>query len=227
MALRHSSVMDRAAFFRTSETLLIVTHSYGTGLLEQGFSKFSMNGRAIDVRYLTVPSATYETFTEEMRYWQQIKQHRPDYVLVILGGNVVGSDRSREQMKSQAQEFYRQMRFHLPRCTIIASQVEMRWYTEGNIYAAPTEIQYRRDRNMLNNYIQRQIQEKDYMLSIAGEGRLDCQEFYSVSANGRIHMTPQGYEMYIREIVKIINFIHVEIGNRYDRILTFRILFGS
>ena len=218
MALKHSAAMDRDAFFRTSETFLVLTHSYGIGLLEQGFTKFSMNGRAVDVRYLTVPSATYETFTGEVRYWQEIKNHKPDYVLVLLGGNVVGSSRTREQMRSQATEFYRTLRFLLPRTTIISAQVEMRWYKEDNFYGAPTEVQYRRDRNMLNNHIARQIPDKDYVLSIAGEGRLDNRDFYCKGDQGYIHMTPEGYELYTREIVKVINYIHMQIKERYERI---------
>ena len=217
MALLKSRRLDTEAFFRRQEKVLVVTHSYGHYLKDAGLNSFEQNDRYYNVEMMAIPSATYQTYLDRMSHWERMRDIDPTIVFVILGGNVVGSGLTRQQMTAQCRKFYQWLRFYLPNATIVSVQVELRWYVPVNRYHAPEYIQYTRDRNFFNNFLARQITDKDYMLCIGGSGRLDNEEFYIEGDQGLIHMNPDGMRQYIIQIKKQCNYIYMQICDRYER----------
>ena len=215
MALLYSDHMDERAYFRRTETLLIVAHSYGGYIEDSGFRSFEGNGKIVRVKYLTVPSATYATFLNNEEYWNRMRDHRPDYVLCIIAGNVVGSHLTRDQQKDQCKDFYQRLRDTLPDTTIIAAQAELRWYIEDNRFNAPEIVQYKRDRNCFNRFLDRSMHCKDYTFMVGGKNRLDKKEYYTRERDGRVHMNEAGIEEYTRQIMSMINFVQLHIIDTY------------
>lgn len=198
-------------FIRGRETLLIISHSYGQKLESAGFSRMISEGHDVDVKYVYRSGATYNTYLTDSTLFSQIASANPHFVLVILAGNSISSDTSRQTIKRQCLEFYHRLRFELPDAVIIGAQAETRFYGEDNKWHAPTGRQYKSDRHFINNLLARSVKEIDHILMLGGPARLDRRELYE--SNG-YHLNRAGWRVYWSHIKGMIDYIHKQIEQR-------------
>ena len=116
---------------------------------------FVLDGRAISVSYEGQPGATHRELLDDPHCLGNIQVKDPHYVVVILGGNEVGSPMPVEQIKLDMTQFYEALREVAPRAMIVAVQVETRHYEPGNTWQAPAGHAYQARRNVINTFTSR------------------------------------------------------------------------
>ena len=169
-------------------------HSYVKQLATMERINMEVRNFSFEMKYFHHSGASYDTYLQNEDWFREIARYEPHYVVVILAGSSISCDAGRNVVRSQCAEFYQRLRYNLPNTIIISSQCEMRYYQTGNKLKAPVGNQYFSDRNYINNVINRQIKERDYLLKIVGKGRLDNQELY---LDDGVHLKPIGLKIYM------------------------------
>ena len=192
-----------------NETVAIFGHSYQTKLAGYMERTMQIDEKLVEFSFVGEPGLSYEKCLVNAEHFEQLREIWPKYVIVILAGNSVGTNKTRQQINYECSEFYRRLRWYLPKTIIISAQAEMRYYDEANRYLAPTEEQYARDRNAINRHLNTEVPEKDFMMICGGH------DLGTACYTGdRIHMSNRGNQEYRRKIINVIKHVHSEIKKR-------------
>ena len=202
---------DTARFVHNHSRVAIMGHSYVRQLANMEKTTMDVRNFIFKMRYFHHSGASYDTFLQNDEWFREIAKYEPHYVVVILAGNSISSDAGRQVVRSQCAEFYRRLKYNLPNTIIISAQCEMRYYQAGNKWKAPLENQYFSDRNYINNVINRQIKERDYLIKIIGRDRLDNKELYMKDG---VHLKPAGWKMYMGFIEGTFAYIIDDLNDR-------------
>ena len=188
--------------------LVVVGHSYVGGLMNSPDvpENFVLDTRAIAVSYEGQPGATHRELLDDPHCLNNIQARDPHYVVVILGGNEVGSPMPVDQIKEDLRQFYHALRMCAPQAIIISVQVETRSYQEGNSWQAPTGPAYHSRRNIINLYLKK-YKGKDFLCCIGGPGNMDNLNLYESKSN-LVHLKPQAIPKYWNEIVCTLSYVH-------------------
>ena len=160
----------------------------------------------VHVEFYGRRGATYETYTRNNNHLLRTlaNWYNPKIIVSILGGNNIKVNVTNQQIYQAGENYYRALKETFPNALIVASQIEARFYEEGNKFNSPVGREWFRRRNAVNNFI-KALRYKDHILMIAGPGRLDNIKYYMKDG---VHLTPDKYETlyyYIRcTIVDII-----------------------
>ena len=111
--------------------LLVIGHSYVGDLASLGEFSFNNGSIPINIRYSSIPGASYDHFLKNRSILSEKLACRPDIVVVILGGNSILRDLTKQELFNQCREFYSILRDELPSATIISAQIENRFYKPG------------------------------------------------------------------------------------------------
>lgn len=181
--------------------VLVFGHSYVRDLESLNCKHINIDQRPVDIEYLSFPGADYDTFIEKPTLLQKVSSHNPDFIVVILGGNSIKRDLSNFELFHKCRTFYNLLRDTIPSTTIISAQVELRFYETPNRFGAPSLELYRKKRNELNKFLNR-LKKKDYMLIIAGPGRLDHETYYKDS----VHLNKSGLRVYLAILKSTVSY---------------------
>ena len=160
----------------------------------------------IDVRFQAYPGKDYSHFLNNLELFELVREVKPEVVVIILGGNSIVNNVTNCEINTKAKEFYVHLNNVLPSgCLRLATQIEPRFPFEGNRFGAPTAIEYGRRRNVINNYINKQIKKSgavDGVIMLGGESYLNNEASFSDG----VHLKPVGLEKYKDAVLGGIKF---------------------
>lgn len=182
--------------------LLVLGHSYVRDLATLGVNNLAFGHTSIDVTYSAHPGAGYDKFLENPTLLTESLECKPDIVVVILGGNSILRDVTNFELFHKCRTFYELLRRELPQATIIAAQIELRFFDEPNRFGVPRAEIFKKRRNELNKYLNR-LKLKNNMLIIAGPGRLDHKEHN----RDEVHLNRQGLRVYMSILKSTVLFV--------------------
>ena len=179
----------------------LIGHSYVADLFRYGRKRITVSNVEFELNYIYVPGATFSTFIEKPVYFDNLKFQSPDFVIVVLGGNdlKVNTDLSRNY--EDCTKFYDTLRDRVPGVIIIASQIENRFYSEGNKFGSPPGAKFDFLRRHFNRFLKNKPF-KDCLLQVQGPGRLDGLENYRDS----VHLNRRGLEKYFEIIENTLSY---------------------
>lgn len=144
--------------------VLVYGHSY-VRELEQKCDwpqSLTVNDQELDVlftfRYF--PGKNYQFLVERPQEFEILEELNPDYMIIILGGNSIVDTWSNGEVKALANEFYEKLNESLPDTVKIAVQIEPRYYEEDNPFGAPTADDFNRRRQIINNFVNKQLKRR-------------------------------------------------------------------
>ena len=167
----------------------IVGHSYVRRLQQVFPARLNIDNVDFDCSFFGYSGAKFYILVANDSFVSQLKTFDPDFVLVLLGGNDFSNQLSLTTVKEHCLEFYRKLRNWLPAVKIIASQVELRYYSDNNRFRCPTGIDYHYQRKYLNRFIYK-LKCKDFLFRLDGISRLDNKALYV----DEVHLNTQGLE---------------------------------
>ena len=116
-----------------------VGHSYVRRLMEYRMAQgdnpdlLEVDGRWLELSYVHKGGENYAFFNRSPQYRQRIVQSNPDIVLVVLGGNAVGSGVPIPEASREMRDFHFWMRKALPNAIIVIAECEPRYNTDCEI----------------------------------------------------------------------------------------------
>lgn len=171
--------------------LLVLGHSFARDLQSLGLSSFAADHRNITVKFSTHPGANYDTFIENPSRLKQALVDKPDIIVVILGGNSIKRDVTNFEVFKKCRTFYELLRVEAPTAVVISAQIELRFYKTPNRFGCPGPEDFKKKRNELNKFLNK-LKLKNFMLIVAGPGRLDNQQYY----RDEVHLNQTGLKVY-------------------------------
>ncbi len=128
-----------------------VGHSYVKDLasISDRFDKFH-NCVDFETKYFFRPESCFVDLVNWPQQFHDLFEYKPDFVIVYLGGNSIVDSKSDKELKHFAKVFFTQIRSNLPRVTIIASQIELRFVEPNHRFGTPTLDTFSKRRNRFN-----------------------------------------------------------------------------
>ena len=160
-----------------------------------GKTEMEVDGRRVDWCFIGKHGARLNSlWGEEGRGCrQQMRAFCPHVIFTFIGGNDVGGPATREEIRRAADGLYKGLRREYGTETIIiASQVEDRFYEEGNRFGAPVGAEYRRKKESYNGHLQDLLHFKwiDRIFRLGGPGRFEEKRWYEDYA----HLSVEGWK---------------------------------
>ena len=183
----------------------IFGHSYVRDLAQVGKHEILVSDNIFHLNYITVPGATFETFLNNETYFENLKSLKPDFVVVILGGNDLKADVDLYVNYKCCTRFYKTLRDKVPGAVIIASQIENRFYTEDNRFGCPSGKTFDFLRKYFNRFLKNK-NFKDCLLQIQGPSRFDHIENY----RDGVHLNNLGLSKYWEIIENTMSYAYVK-----------------
>ena len=178
--------------------VVVFGHSYVRDLSRQGITEFSMADNSFRLDYVSLPGANFCSF-DHTDHFEVVKSKKPDFVVVILGGNDLRVKTDLSKVYADCTRFYNTLRDFLPDSIIIASQIENRFYQDNNRFGCPPGKQFDYLRRHFNRFLKNK-KFKDCLLQVQGPNRLDKEENY----RDGVHLSSVGlrkYCVFLRETV--------------------------
>ena len=94
--------------------LLVIRHSYVSGLEILNISNFTIGNTSIEVKYLHKSGRDYYSILYETDLVEQAVEYGPDLVLAIVAGNSIHSNVTNDIICAQIKDFYKTLRNRLP-----------------------------------------------------------------------------------------------------------------
>ena len=151
--------------------VVVFGHSYVRDLSRQGITEFSMADNSFRLDYVSLPGANFCSF-DHTDHFEVVKSKKPDFVVVILGGNDLRVKTDLSKVYADCTRFYNTLRDFLPDSIIIASQIENRFYQDNNRFGCPPGKQFDYLRRHFNRFLKNK-KFKDCLLQVQGPNRLD------------------------------------------------------
>lgn len=189
--------------------LLILGHSYVRDLKTLNIERYMVDQKSVEIEYSTIPGASYDTYLDNPDLLKNNLKNKPDVIVVILGGNSINRDITNYETFKKCRAFYTLLRAEAAHATIISAQVELRFYSTPNRFGCPPPEEFRKKRNELNKFLNR-LKLKDFMLIIAGPGRLDNEQYYK----DEVHLNKTGLRVYASILKTTVAFALQKIKER-------------
>ena len=159
-----------------------------------------------DIRFLAYPGKDYEHFLDNPELFDLIKSEEPDVIVIILGGNSIVESKTNTQITQNIKLFYTHLNSVVrDSCIRLAVQIEARFPLPNNPFGAPLAFEYNQRRNVINNYVNKNIKKLglvDGIISLGGVGFLNNEEEY----NDGIHLKQQGLLKYKMAIMRGLEY---------------------
>ena len=181
--------------------LALFGHSYVRDLASLGESEIFVSGVRFCLNYFSVPGATFSTFASNPVHIENLKIYKPDYIIVVLGGNDLKIDVELSQIYEDCSVFYKNLREICPDSVIIASQIENRFYELDNRFNSPPAKTFDYLRRHFNRFLKNKPF-KDFLLQVQGPNRLDKKENYRDS----VHLSHSGLRKYFAIIRSTLSY---------------------
>ena len=204
---------DRLTTLKLSQTktrLMIVGHSWVERLKRLKINSFKQDGREVEVRYKFRRGLTYDEVLGDETILYEAGKWVPHYVLVIMGGNDIGSPKPIEEVETECSIFHSILREHCPQAIIIAAQMENRFYEEGNIWGAPTGTDFAKKRKRFNSFMHIKLRDKDHLLRMGAPAQQENKNCFEDSA----HLKPKEYAIYFERIKAVLRKVHGEMDKK-------------
>ena len=192
--------------------LVILGHSWVERLSRLGIKSLKQDGRKVEVDYKFKRGLTFEQIIGDERLLHEVGKYLPHYVLVILGGNDVGSPKHIEEVENECAIFHSMLREFVPQAVIITSQMENRFYDEDNEWGAPTGEEFEKKRKRYNRFVHWSLREKDYLLRMGAPAHQEDQSCFEDCA----HLTPEEYGNLFDRIKGVLTHIHRDMDTRIE-----------
>lgn len=180
----------------------ILGHSYVRDLSRLGHQTITLDDNSVaEVAYFAFPGAKYVTFLNDPDLLTEAFAYRPDFFIIILAGNSFSVYNTNSEVYDQCTQFYERVKQNCPTSVIVAAQAELR-FNNSSFRHLPC-VEYAKRRNAFNRFIKK-FKLKDFILQVAGSGRLDNECFY----RDNIHLNNVGLSKYFEYIVKTLNYCH-------------------
>ena len=183
--------------------LAVLGHSYVRDLASLGECEIFVSGIKFCLNYFPIPGATFSTFNSNPVHFENLKIYKPDYILVILGGNDLKTDVELSQIYEDCSVFYKNLREICPDSIIIASQIENRFYESNNRFNSPPAKTFDYLRRYFNRFL-KNLPFKDFVLQVQGPNRLDKKENYRDS----VHLSHVGLRKYFAFIRTTLSYAY-------------------
>ena len=199
----------------SEKKVTFIGHSYVRDLARQNFEVL-LRDTLVTPQYIAVPGGTFKTFLKNPHYFDTLRHTQPEIVVVLLGGNDIKSEAGLQKTFEECSQFYGILRESVPCSTIVASQVETRFYKPNNRFGCPTHHRFDQLRRRFNKFLERHIAH-DVILEI--EGYLDDKNDY----RDGVHLSHPGFMKYLGIIQLTVTFaedrihIHKNHGARKDQ----------
>ena len=131
-----------------------------------------------------------------------LEGQKPDFVIVILGGNDLKADSKLPDIYKESETFFRLLKERVPKATVIAAQIENRFYKPNNRFESPVGEKFDYLRRYYNRFLKRK-KFKDFLLQVQGPSLLDNKEFYKDC----VHLNERGLRKYLQLIKKTLLYI--------------------
>ena len=191
---------------------VIFGHSWVERLARLGIKSIEQDGRKIEVLYKYKPGLTFERINGDERLLHEVGQYLPQYVLVILGGNDVGSAKPIEEVENECAIFYSTLREFVPQAIIIAAQMENRFYEKDNEWGAPTGEEFEKKRKRFNRFVNFKLRDKDYLLRMGGPAHQEDKKCFEDSA----HLTKTEYGNLFDRIKGVLAKVHTDMDKKIE-----------
>ena len=179
----------------------LIGHSYVGDLSRCGKTEIVVFDTVFRLNFFSVSGATFSTFINNPVYFDQLKSQLPDIVIVILGGNDLKINIDLSQNYEECANFYNTLREKIPGAIIIASQIENRFYSEGNRFNSPSSQTFDYLRRHFNRFLKNK-HFKDCLMQIQGPGRLDEERYY----RDGVHLNSNGLKKYFEIIENTLSY---------------------
>lgn len=180
-------------------------HSYVRDLESLGhYSGDFSDTESYLIDFFYIPGSKFLTWLDHPNQLQDCIDWKPDYLVVVLGGNSIVEDISDKELQEHCCSFFKVLRESLPRTILIATQVELRFNKVPNWHNAPGPEEFRKRRNKFN-YFLRFFKEKNFLALIAGPGRLDNETLYRDS----VHLNDSGLLLFSECLARTVSYAHV------------------
>jgi len=202
--IRHSRSWSTPVLAASMIKVALLGHSYVKYLPQHMDSPFSNeNGTEFHCNYFYRSGATFASMIND-DILQEIREFHPDIILVIMGGNDIKDDVDNKKIYDRCLDFYKKIQEDVPAAAVIAAEVEMRFYEEGNNWGCPTEDTFNKRRRCLNKFVYKHCPIED-MMYLGGPGiGLNTRENFM---DDGVHLNSAGLEIYCTILQrKIKNF---------------------
>ena len=198
--------------------MVVLGHSYVCNLQQRNVHTIEQDGFTIRVKYVGISGATYRTFITDARSFNDLERWSPDYVVVSLAGNSVGTDIPMAEVKRDVRQFYNRLRYHVQDdCIIMPVQCENREYAPNNRWGAPPPGRDWNARRENINDCLKGLQEKDFMVLLGGPENMDNISYLEDDKQHKVHLKPEALEMYWERILGALSTANTAISNRVAR----------
>ena len=184
--------------------LALLGHSYVRDLASLGEHEITVSGAKFSLNYFSIPGATFSSLISNSVHLESVKSYKPDYIVVILGGNDLKIDVELSQVYKDCSTFYEKLREFCPNSIIIASQIENRFYEANNRFNSPPAKTF----DYLRRHFNRFLKNKpfiDFLLQVQGPNRLDKRDYY----RDDVHLSRSGLSKYFTIIECTITFVYL------------------
>ena len=144
---------------------------------------FIISGHRVEFTYAPFTGKSYEYFIDNpSKISQVLRSNRPNYIIVIFGGNSISTKVPTRVVLKNCQIFFELLRESVqnicPHAKVIAHQVPLRFVYNG-FKDTPDPETFRKVRNYLNHKL-RFLPTIDYILAIGGSDwtRLDHEQYF-------------------------------------------------
>ena len=169
--------------------VLVIGHSYARDLRSMfphfdglAFDLSNEEKVNFDLRFQAYPGKDYQYFLDHPELFELIKNENPDVIVVILGGNLIVASKTNSQINQEIRLFYSTLNTVLrDDCIKLAVQIEARIALPNNPFGTPLAEEYNQRRNVINNYVNRNIKRSklvDGIISLGGVGFLNDESEY-------------------------------------------------
>ena len=181
--------------------ILLFGHSYVRHLERLGNWDRELSltgGKKVDCRFLfkSHPGKDYTYLLKNPQEFGIIREFNPDVIIVILGGNSIGSKHSNPEINDLASRFYSKLKEVVRSdCLKLAVQIEPRFVDAGNRFGTPEAEEFNRRRTVVNNYVNKKLKKYGLVDGVIMLGSVNYLRDPKYFSDG-VHLNTEGLLMY-------------------------------
>lgn len=133
----------------------IIGHSFVRDLTRLNRS-FELQNTSLKPEFTGIPGATFNTFLNNDRHFENLERQQPDWIIVYLGSNDIRTDVHIPELKDQCKRFHLHLRQIAPHAKILTALLENRYLFQENRHGSPEASEYIRIVKFINKWLQKQ-----------------------------------------------------------------------
>ena len=188
--------------------VLIYGHSYVRDLSQKCTWEDSLvvgGNETVEYQFRYFPGKDYEFLLNNPGEFELLSDINPDVIVVVLGGNSVVNSKTNSEIKDFILCFYKRLHECLPRAIKLAVQIEPRFCQPGNRHGAPEAAEFNRRRQILNNFMNKNIKKNgllDHMVLLGSTEYLNHHQYF----NDGVHLQGEGLKRYQSAILGTLKY---------------------